>query len=399
MRSRVDRDAGSIGTGYLFRGNFEGTIGNNSELTGTKWGIHIEGANRNAIEGHLQVGAVTTGSEKTYTTLYVDATDGARIPVGTTAQRPTPANFGIDVNNNPDYAPMIGTIRYNTTQSTFEGFGPGNQWGSLGGVIDVDRDTYWTAINDLNNIHDLGGDKYGTDEFDSPDIATDYPGDVDYLRAFTVGKKRYAITDTGSTKWYYHRSGVGSQTDPYVYDTVLQVVPDEDSVTIQNPTASSTLLLKTTGRLTVDGDGGVSINGSGSEIDITSTGAAIDMNSGSLDIDTTGGVAIDGTGISLDSDAASNFTTSVGALTLKGAGGVNINGTGDEIDITSTSGTIDMNAGTAVSLDGHVPLLTSTCLLRTAGCKTSNARLRPAWCVGCSRRAMRRSKSNCGMAG
>ena len=50
------------------------------------------------------------------------------IPVGTIAQRPgTPAN---------------GMIRYNTEISSFEGYGPGSSWGSLGGVKDVDGDTY-----------------------------------------------------------------------------------------------------------------------------------------------------------------------------------------------------------------------------------------------------------------
>jgi hypothetical protein len=50
------------------------------------------------------------------------------IPAGTTAQRPgTPAD---------------GMIRYNSTISSFEGYGPGGSWGSLGGVKDVDQDTY-----------------------------------------------------------------------------------------------------------------------------------------------------------------------------------------------------------------------------------------------------------------
>ena len=44
---------------------------------------------------------------------------------------------------------VTGQIRYNTTDSTFEGYGPGGQWGSLGGVKDIDRDTYITAQNDL----------------------------------------------------------------------------------------------------------------------------------------------------------------------------------------------------------------------------------------------------------
>tara|TARA_R110000744_G_scaffold135829_8_gene245465 strand:- start:3684 stop:7712 length:4029 start_codon:yes stop_codon:yes gene_type:complete len=57
--------------------------------------------------------------------------DGAiAIPVGTTAERPTPNAQGM--------------IRYNTTDSTFEGY-DGANWGSLGGVKDVDQDTYILA--------------------------------------------------------------------------------------------------------------------------------------------------------------------------------------------------------------------------------------------------------------
>jgi len=50
------------------------------------------------------------------------------IPAGTTAQRPV--------------TPADGQIRYNSTISSFEGYGPGGAWGSLGGVKDVDQDTY-----------------------------------------------------------------------------------------------------------------------------------------------------------------------------------------------------------------------------------------------------------------
>lgn len=50
------------------------------------------------------------------------------LPAGTTAERPgTPAD---------------GMVRYNATISSFEGYGPGGAWGSLGGVKDVDQDTY-----------------------------------------------------------------------------------------------------------------------------------------------------------------------------------------------------------------------------------------------------------------
>jgi hypothetical protein len=54
-----------------------------------------------------------------------------QVPVGTTAQRPSAAGTG--------------TIRYNTTLSAFEGKGGSGSWTSLGGVKDVNGDTYIIA--------------------------------------------------------------------------------------------------------------------------------------------------------------------------------------------------------------------------------------------------------------
>ena len=55
--------------------------------------------------------------------LHIEGTDAIKIPVGTTAQRPSTVAKGI--------------IRYNTDLQTYEGFGAGDQWGSLGGVSDA----------------------------------------------------------------------------------------------------------------------------------------------------------------------------------------------------------------------------------------------------------------------
>jgi hypothetical protein len=62
------------------------------------------------------------------------------IPAGTTAQRPS--------------TPADGQIRYNSTISSFEGYGPGNAWGSLGGVKDVDQDTYITTETSAGSDED-----------------------------------------------------------------------------------------------------------------------------------------------------------------------------------------------------------------------------------------------------
>jgi hypothetical protein len=97
----------------------------------------------------MKTGAVSTTSDIRHTqterfrintsgkmtvTGYSEFTDttAIKVPVGTSAQRP--GETGITT---PE---AQGQIRYNTSDSTFEGY-DGTNWGSLGGVKDVDQDT------------------------------------------------------------------------------------------------------------------------------------------------------------------------------------------------------------------------------------------------------------------
>ncbi|MFH1979210.1 MAG: hypothetical protein ABII97_02415, partial [Patescibacteria group bacterium] len=73
---------------------------------------------------------IGVGTSTPSVALSIDSTDAVVLPAGTTAQRP-----GVGLN---------GMIRYNTENSTFEGYGASN-WSGLGGVIDVDQDTYILA--------------------------------------------------------------------------------------------------------------------------------------------------------------------------------------------------------------------------------------------------------------
>ena len=99
------------------------------------------------------------GTDETTTpnvVLDIRTTDAVKLPVGTTAQRPTAGT---------------GMIRYNTTTSQFEGYSS-NAWQGLGGVIDVDQDTKI--------------------------IAQSSPGaDDDKLQFFTAGVNRMVIDNNG----------------------------------------------------------------------------------------------------------------------------------------------------------------------------------------------------------
>ena len=73
----------------------------------------------------------------------LNTVDGIKIPAGTEGEKPTnlvTSNYGL--------------IRFNTTSGQFEGFGAGNAWGSLGGVIDVDQDTKILAETSANADND-----------------------------------------------------------------------------------------------------------------------------------------------------------------------------------------------------------------------------------------------------
>jgi hypothetical protein len=116
-------------------------------------------------DGTVNVSGISTFEDR----VIFDNTNSIQIPVGTEAQKDA---VGVAV---------TGQIRFNTTNSTFEGFGSGGQWGSLGGVKDVDGDTFVSAE-----------DSPGSDE--------------DAITFFTAGTEKAVIDSNG-------RLGIGS-TEP-----------------------------------------------------------------------------------------------------------------------------------------------------------------------------------------
>jgi len=93
------------------------------------------GTSKNILIQQHTDGFVGIGTNQPASKLHVSSTDAITIPVGTTAQRPGIGNL----------TAVQGMVRYNTTTSQFEGYGPGGTWGSLGGVINVAQNTKITV--------------------------------------------------------------------------------------------------------------------------------------------------------------------------------------------------------------------------------------------------------------
>jgi len=139
--------------------------------------FHLRKSDNTSILSADAAGKIGIGTESPEVALHINHTDALKIPKGTTGERPTATG-----------AAHQGYIRYNTELSSFEGFGAGNAWGSLGGVIDVDQDTYIKAENSAND-------------------------DNDQLKFFTDGAQRMIVDASGKV-------GIGSETPANELDVV-----------------------------------------------------------------------------------------------------------------------------------------------------------------------------------
>ena len=89
--------------------------------------IATNGTVSNALVTSLSSGSAVVSGNATFGSNVLVAGPVLQIPTGDIATRPA--------------APNGGYIRYNTETSQFEGYGPGNAWGSLGGVVDIAQTT------------------------------------------------------------------------------------------------------------------------------------------------------------------------------------------------------------------------------------------------------------------
>ena len=184
------------------------------------------------------------------------------LPVGTTAQRPA--------------SPAVGMIRYNSTQSAFEGYASG-AWSSLGGVKSVDGFTYILAET-------------------SPTAGN---GDLDFYAENAGGT---AATQVGQ----WNRTNLKDYTGTIVGTQTTQNVFNATATTVNAFGAATALTLgATSGTTTVRNN--LTVTG-----DLTINGTTTTVNAVTL--------TVDDKNIELGSVASpSNTTADGGGITLKGA--------------------------------------------------------------------------------
>lgn len=229
-------------TRVLFAG-INGELYDSANLTWASNTLVVDGAatvDNIRIDGNT-ISATNTNGGLTITPagtglVTIDTSRGLVVPLGETGTRPTAAAVG------------DATIRYNTTSNRFEGTVSG-AWTGLGGVVDVDQDTYIIAEESL---------------------------DEDTLRFYTGGNQELYINDNGLYVANQITTPIANTTTANIgtlnVSTQLQVNADANFTTGIDVTGGD---VDITDNLNVAGnaviDGNLTVNGTTTSINSTVT--------------------------------------------------------------------------------------------------------------------------------
>jgi hypothetical protein len=326
----------------------------------------------------LTLGATTGTLTVRNTQTVFSSTNSIQVPAGTTAQRPSPL--------------IAGQIRYNTSLSTFEGYGPGNSWVAMIGVRDVDGDTFIipeTSPGANNNVLDFYANgthamglsatlldvKVGTTlgVANTTDASSTTTGAVQIAGGVGIAKRLYA----GSIQ----NTPIGSSVASTAAFTSLTA---NGAVTFTQNTASTTT---TSGTLVVSGGIGVtgaintglssSFNGltSTNTTTLSPANAAVNISptgTGTVTISPASAGTINNVSIGVTTAAAGRFTTltTTSTATLSPANAnvlLQPTGSGTVTIAPATAGTINnMSIGATTATTGRFTTVTSTQTTGTA---------------------------------
>ena len=312
-------------TGIMVGQNVTATAGTGTLYGGTPTSVLVA----SIVSGTSITVTVTGGTIPTTGTVTSLTTFGfLQVPSGTTAQRP--------------WVPANGMIRYNSTQSTFEGYSS-SAWSSLGGVKSVDGYTYIQAETSAGAGN----------------------GDLDFYAENSGGNGATQVGQWNRTNLKeYTGTLVGTQTTQNVFNaTATTVNAFGDATTLGIGAATGTL---TIGNPTITGTNATTLNMNGASPSIvtSSTGTASVFNTNAL------------TGNLFGASTATTIGATSGSLTLRNptivsssssvtlfntvATTMNFAGAGTTIGIGATTGTLTLNNPTVVGSQTTVNLWNTT---------------------------------------
>jgi len=285
-------------------GNLTANSGTTSTNTTTGALVVVGGA---GIAGNIFIsGNVATTSTGAWT-----------IPNGTSAQRPGAATLGM--------------IRYNNSISSFEGYGAGSTWSSLGGVKSVDGYAYISAEASAGAGDDVLR-FYSGSTGSSVQVAWMSAGNISILPATTA-----TSTTTGALQV---TGGISTQGNLYVggnlvvngatttinntvYETT-EYVNTIDATTVRAATIGNALATLTGATITTSSTGihyGNLVAASGTASTNTTTGALVVVGGAGISGAVYAGSVYDnGTRVVSTSTSAGNLTISAGAINLTATG-------------------------------------------------------------------------------
>ena len=308
-------------------------------------------------------GRVAIGKNNPLVTLDICGNDAIRIPVGNTLQRPS---------GTLTEAANGGYIRYNIETHQFEGFGPGNSWGSLGGVVNVKQNTKITAESSPGNENNQL--RFYTGYNNAPQlqmiIDASYGG-VAIGTGYATDVSNNNLDISNSSLLIEGKVGIGTNAPQAVLDVSGNVrfigdVSMNGNVNIDNNKTftvgtgasimggsldisgtldvSSAVALHTTLRV----DGATTIGDSlllNSDNAVLSIGLDSDFN---ITHDGNTGATIHATPLNITSAGDSTYSTTSGILNLNGANGVIIDGSSitmnGNLDVSGQITAVSFNA-------------------------------------------------------